>query len=113
MTIKQRLKEEYFRIKTELGYRPNRVEFFINIDNDVYSAIKNKSALNPLNNYIEFLKGNGELYNSEEKLYNSRGREFINMIETTSMSKSYKMPILLAFYNDGDIKLGISEDDVY
>ena len=50
ITIKQKLKEEYFRIKAELGYRPNRVEFFINIHNDVYSAIKNKSSLNPLNN---------------------------------------------------------------
>ena len=48
MTIKQKLKEEYFRIKAELGSRPTRIEFFINIDNDVYSAIKNKSSLNPL-----------------------------------------------------------------
>ena len=31
----------------------------------------------------------------------------------TSMSKSYKMPILLAFYNDGEIKMGITEEDVY
>ena len=35
------------------------------------------------------------------------------MIETTSMSKTYKMPVLLAFYNNGDIKMDIDEDDVY
>jgi len=35
------------------------------------------------------------------------------MIETTSMSKSYKMPILLAFYNKGNIKMEIDEEDVY
>ena len=32
---------------------------------------------------------------------------------TTQMSKSYKMPVLMAFYNDGDIKTAISEDDIY
>ena len=29
------------------------------------------------------------------------------------MTKSYKMPIFLAFYNGGDIKMEISDDDVY
>ena len=29
------------------------------------------------------------------------------------MTKSYKMPILLAFYNDGDIKMEITDYDVY
>ena len=32
------------------------------------------------------------------------------MIETTSMSKNYKLPVLLAFYNNGDIKMDIDED---
>ena len=35
------------------------------------------------------------------------------MIETTSMSKTYKMPVLLAFYNNGDIKMDIDEEDIY
>ena len=112
-TIKDKVKEEYFRIKDELGARPSRIEIFRNIDNDVYLGIKNKPAVNPFTNYIEFLKENGELLDNEQNLYNSRGREFINMIETTSMSKSYKMPIFLAFYNDGAVKLTIDEKDVY
>jgi hypothetical protein len=29
------------------------------------------------------------------------------------MSKLYKMPLLLAFYNNGDMKLEIDEDDIY
>ena len=29
------------------------------------------------------------------------------------MMKSYKMPVLLAFYNDGNIKMEIDEDDIY
>jgi hypothetical protein len=35
------------------------------------------------------------------------------MIETTSMSKSYKIPIFLAFYNGGKVKMEIDEEDVY
>ena len=39
--------------------------------------------------------------------------DFINTIKTTSMSKSYKIPLLWAFYNNGNIKLKINEDDIY
>ena len=35
----------------------------------------------------------------------------INTIKSTSMSKSYKIPLLWAFYNNGNIKLKIDEDD--
>jgi len=39
--------------------------------------------------------------------------KFINTIRTTSMSKSYKIPLLWAFYNNGNMKLKIDEDDIY
>src|SRR3712207_1973330 len=42
-----------------------------------------------------------------------RSYKFINMLETTSMSKTYKIPVLLAFYNKGDIKFSITDDDIY
>ena len=37
----------------------------------------------------------------------------MKMIENTSMSKSYKIPEFLAFYNNGNIKMEINEDDIY
>ena len=46
-------------------------------------------------------------------LINTKAHEFIKMIETTSISKSYKIPVFLAFYNNGNIKMKINEDDVY
>lgn len=114
MKIKDRIKEEFLRVKDELGHRPSRVELFNNMDDEVYSAIKKgKSALNPFNDYLGFLKDNGELGDEELKFLNTRGYDFIKMIETTAMSKSYKIPILLAFYNDGDVKMELSEDDIY
>lgn len=54
-----------------------------------------------------------ELSKSEEMLINTKAHEFIKMIETISMSKSYKIPVLLTFYNNGNIKMKINEDDVY
>ena len=112
MKVKDKVKEQFEVVTQMLGYRPSRVELFTYIDDEVYQNIRSK-AMNPFSNYLEYIKENDKLTHDEEILYNSRGREFINMIETTSMSKTYKMPVLLAFYNYGDVKMEISEDDIY
>lgn len=114
MKIEDKVKEEYFRIKDLVGHRPSRVDFLTYIEDNLYKDLRgSKRKYNPLNNYMQFLKDNNELTSDEEELYNTRGREFINMIETTSMTKTYKMPLLLAFYNEGNVKMEITEDDVY
>lgn len=112
MKVKDKVKEQFEVVSQMLGYRPSRVELFTYMDDEVYQNIKSR-AMNPFSNYLEYIKENDKLTHDEEILYNSRGREFINMIETTSMSKTYKMPVLLAFYNYGDVKMEISEDDIY
>ena len=112
MKVKDKVKEQFEVVTQMLGYRPSRVELFTYMDDEVYQNIRSK-AMNPFSNYLEYIKENDKLTHDEEILYNSRGREFINMIETTSMSKTYKMPVLLAFYNYGDVKMEISEDDIY
>ncbi|MDU6296187.1 DEAD/DEAH box helicase family protein [Clostridium celatum] len=114
MKVKDKIKEQFNIVADMLGHRPNRIEFFTYMDDTVYQNIKSKGkAINPFSNYLEYLKENDELSYNENILYNSRGREFINMIETTAMSKTYKMPILLAFYNDANIKMEITEEDIY
>ena len=114
MKVKDKIKEQFDIVSDMLGHRPSRVELFTYMDDDVYQNIRSKNkSMDPFKNYLEYIKEDDELSYDEEILYNSRGREFINMIETTSMSKTYKMPVLLAFYNDGDIKMEISEDDIY
>lgn len=112
MTIKDRIKEEYLKVKADLGYVPSRVEFFLGMDNDVYQGVKGKGNLNPFSDYMQFLKDNGELSDEEEQLYNTIGREFINRIERTSMSKTYKMPVLLTFYNQGDIRMAVTDEEL-
>ena len=40
------------------------------------------------------------------------GREFLQLIETTDMQKVYKMPILYCFYNEGDVRLAVTDAEV-
>ena len=114
MNIKEKISEEFYSVKDILGHRPSRVKFYNNIDDEIYSAIKKtKSSLNPFNDYLGFLQEIKELSKSEELLINTKAHEFMKMIENTSMSKSYKIPEFLAFYNNGNIKMEINEDDIY
>ena len=105
--------EEFYKIKEDLGYIPSRVEMFTYMDDDLYSNIKKKSKLNIFKDYIKFLDDINELNESEKTLVDTLGAEFINLIENTSMSKTPKMPLLLAFYNNGDMKLKIDDEDIY
>lgn len=112
--FKDRLKEEFENIKEDIGHTPSREEFIKNIDNDFYLEIRKKDRKsNPLKDYLAYLKDINEISYEEEKLLDTVVYNFINYIETTEMSRTYKMPILLAFYNKGDFKLRINEDDIY
>lgn len=113
ITKKQIIKTEFYKIKEEVGDIPTRMDLFKKMSEDVYNLCRKSSKENPFNNYIEYLYELDELNEDEKLLYNSIGREFINLLEKTSMSKSYKIPILNAFYNKGDIKLNIEEEDIY
>ena len=112
--IEDIITDEYFRIKDYLGYRPSRVDIFTYMDEDLYMNMKRNSKLNILNDYLGYLSKQSELKNQEEQeIVNNIAHDFIKMIENTKMSQLYKMPLLLAFYNKGDIKLKINDDDIY
>lgn len=103
--------EEYYRIKEYVQERPSRLQFYTYFDDDLYKLLNSKG--NVFRDYLWFLKEIGEATEEESKLVGTVGHEFIKMIEATSMTKSYKMPILLAFYNEGKMKFILSEEDVY
>ncbi|MPQ44020.1 DEAD/DEAH box helicase family protein [Clostridium tarantellae] len=113
MKLKDIIFEEFISVYEDLKHIPTRVEFFTYMDDDVYNNMKNKSNLNIFNDYMKFLNKENKLTNEEIEIFNSRAYNFINTIETTSMSKTYKMPILLAFYNRGNFKMSINDDDIY
>ena len=113
LKIKDKIIIEYNTIKSELGHRPNRLELFLNMDDLILNGMKRNSKYNFFKDYISFLNENNELNNEEESFINTIAHEFLKTIENTNMTKSYKMPILKAFYNNGNIKMNITDDDVY
>lgn len=91
-------------LKNKFSYTYNLIENEEEIDTDEYIDIYKGKDLNTF--YIkENIHKNLEL--------DKEAQDFINTIKSTSMSKSYKIPLLLAFYNNGNIKLKINEDDIY
>lgn len=84
---------EYFRVKELLGSRPDRMDLFTYMDDGIYEIAIAHSKDNPFKKYLEFLKELEELNQDEEVFYKGIGREFISLLENTSMSKVYKMPV--------------------
>ena len=111
-TVKERIRSAYYHVKELLGKVPDRMELFTYMDDAVYQLCLNRPAENPFRKYLEFLHELGELSEEEQRIFDGIGREFLALLETTDMQKSYKMPILASFYNDGDVKTAVTEADV-
>lgn len=107
--LKDQIINEYFRVKELLGKRPTRMDLFTYMDDTIYEAAITHSKDNPFKRYLEFLNGLGELSEIEEEFYKGIGREFISLLENTNMSKVYKMPVLMAFYNNSNVLMKVSE----
>ena len=113
LSVKERIKQEFYRVKELLdGKVPSRIELFTYMDDDIYQYCMKHAKDNPFRRYMEFLNEMHELSVDEEVVYSGIGREFLSLIETTDMQKVYKMPILYSFYNDGDIRLAVKDEDV-
>lgn len=113
ISAKQQIKQEYYRVKELLnGKTPTRMELFTYMEDEVYQYCIKHAKENPFRKYMEFLAEMNELSEDERVLYSSIGREFLSLIETTDMQKVYKIPILYSFYNDGNIRLEVTESDI-
>jgi superfamily II DNA or RNA helicase/HKD family nuclease len=113
LSVKEQIKQEFYRVKELLdGKVPSRIELFTYMDDDIYQYCMKHAKENPFRRYMEFLNEMHELSVDEKVVYSGIGREFLSLIETTDMQKIYKMPILYSFYNDGDIRLAVKDEDV-
>lgn len=113
LSIKERIKREFHRVKELLnGKVPTRMELFTYMEDDVYQYCIKHAKENPFRRYLEFLSDMHELSEDEETVFSGIGKEFLSLIETTDMQKVYKMPILYSFYNEGNIRLSVTDDEV-
>ncbi len=113
LSIKERIRQEFYRVKELLdGKVPTRMELFTYMDGDIYQYCIKHAKENPFRRYMEFLNEMQELSVDEKIVYSGIGREFLSLIETTDMQKVYKMPILYSFYNRGNVRLAVTDEDV-
>jgi type I site-specific restriction endonuclease len=110
--LQEMVREEFYRVRDMLGHRPTRLELFTYMDADIYQMAVERANVNPFRKYFVYLHDLNELKAEETELYQSIGREFIQLIETTNMTKVYKMPVLLAFYNDGHMRMEVTEEQL-
>lgn len=112
LKLKDKIVNEYFRVKDLLEKAPSRLELFTYMEDDVYQMAVTHSKENPFKRYLDFKNGINELSDDEKEIYHGIGNEFISLIENTSMSKVYKMPVLMAFYNHGKILMQVTEQQL-
>ncbi len=112
-SVKDRIQKEFFRVKEMLdGKIPTRMELFSYMEDDIYQYCIKHAKENPFRRYLDFLYDIQQLSIEEEQLYAGIGREFISVLETTDMQKVYKMPVLYSFYNNGDVRLAVTDSEL-
>lgn len=116
LKVAERIDAEVDRIRGMLGdgrQAPTRMDLFTYMDADVYSLCLSKAGTNLFRDYLAYKKRRGWLTSEEEKIAaDPAGSGFLRVIAQTSMSKVYKMPILAAFYNNGEPRMEVTDEDV-
>ena len=88
------------------------MELFTYMEDTIYQLCMTHPSDNPFRKYLEYLQELEELSVKEQQVFSGLAREFLTLLETTEMQKSYKMPILTAFYHDGAIRQAITDQEV-
>ena len=113
LSVRERIRQEYYRVKEALsGKVPTRIELFTYMEDELYQYCIAHARENPFRQYMDYLHELGELSAEEQTVYDGIGREFLSLIETTDMQKVYKMPVLYSFYNHGNVRLAVTDDEV-
>lgn len=113
LKLKDRIKKEYFRIKELLGKSPSRTELFTYMDDEIYQMARTRLKEKPFKKYLEYKEELGELTEKEKEVCKSvDSMKFIMFIENTSMTKVYKMPVLMSFIKNGSICMEVTEQDI-
>lgn len=107
------IRQEYFKVRNELGRKPDRIELFNGMDGDVYRLAIENSKNNPFKGYFDFLRNLGETDIQAEELYSEFSGDFLRMLEQTTMTKVYKMAVLNAFLDGSCLKSTVTEEELY
>lgn len=110
--IKERIRQGFLQVQETLGKAPTRMELFTYMDDEIYYLCLKNAKDNIFKNYLAYKEQLGLLTKAEAELCSNVGKEFIHLLETTDMTKVYKMPVLRAFYNGGKIRMAVTKDEL-
>lgn len=110
--FEDRFLAEVLALQEEIGHLPSRVELFNLMNPDLFDLAQSRGPKNPLNHYFAFLADHQLLSDNQFQLYNSQARELIELLETTSMSRIYKMPVLESFVSSFEIASSRSDQEI-
>ncbi|MCH4013471.1 MAG: DEAD/DEAH box helicase family protein [Solobacterium sp.] len=113
LSVRQRIQTEVERVRDQIGHIPTRMDLFTYMSDDMYDYTIAHTKENPFRDYLKYLHDLHWLNEEEEEIYSDEtAHDFLHLLETTSMSKVYKMPVLSAFYNNGLIRMEITDEQV-
>jgi len=104
--IRELLKTEYFKIKDDIGHKPMLMNIFSESNYPV------KMYLQTFGSWLNFKEEINELNDIEKEWTKNLIGDVLKEIEKTSMTKSYKVPVLLSFVKEGTFKPTIEIDEV-
>ncbi|NBG88116.1 DEAD/DEAH box helicase family protein [Isachenkonia alkalipeptolytica] len=102
--LRIRMKDEYYRLKAELGRRPKRMDLMEGTDLNHKHYLKKS--------YLDFLQEINELSAEEEAFLRTEAEKFLRELEKTSMSKSYKIPTIEPFTQKDEMRRQVSIEEV-
>lgn len=109
--LPERMKVDYFRLKHSLGKRPLRLDIYGG--SDIYSReYLQPRHLKPQKGYLRFLAELNELSSEEESWLNTAVEDFLISLETTAMTKLYKIPTISSFISEGRLQTCVSSTDI-
>lgn len=110
--LSKQIKDEYYRVKEQLEHVPSRVELFTYMDSNVYDLMTRNSKENVFRDYLTFLGSVDDISENQKEIRKTIGKEFLILLEQTGMSKVYKMPVLMAFCDNGYVNMDLSEQEL-
>ncbi|ADL12185.1 DEAD/DEAH box helicase family protein [Acetohalobium arabaticum] len=109
-SFRDRMEEEYYRLKKYLGRRPLRKDIQEGVDIDTKEYMRR--TYHGEKGYLRFLASIDELKEGEEEWLDIIVEKFLYRLERTSMNKSYKIPTLLALLEDGKLQPEVDIEEV-
>lgn len=107
--LEERMKNEYFRLKSELNKRPMRLDLYQGSDLEIKKFLNSRYYEK---GYLRFLAEIEELNKTEMSWLNTFAEEFLVELESTRMNKLYKIPVLKALIKNGKLRMKVPIEEV-